>query len=457
MFLINPLTTPVIWQKIQWILDPVSYLMKSSKEHPDLFTGEVSGFGGKLVFVSHPSAIQQILTNDRQLFFANGELNNLLTPIVGYSSLLSLDGENHKRERKLLMPSFHGERMEIYGDLIISITENVFNQLQEGKTFIVRELMQEISLQVILKIVFGLSEGNQFERIKELIKAILNRFNSPINISFLFYNWLRKDFGAWSPWGSFMKTQKELDDLIYSEISLRRQENNLNNTDILSTLLIAVDENGKGMTNQELRDELMLMLFAGHETTAIAMTWALYWLYHYPDLKAKLLTELQENPQKDGTSIFKLPYLTAVCNETLRIYPVAMLTFPRQVTADTELLGLKIPKDTVVMGCIYLTHHREDLYPEADKFKPERFLNRQYSPYEFLAFGGGVRRCLGEVLALYEMKLVIAKIITTYDFTLPTNQEIKPKRRGVVLSPEGGVKMIFKGKIQSNLDLAPLS
>jgi cytochrome P450 family 110 len=447
MILINPLTTPVIWQKIQWILDPVSYLMNASRQHLDIFTGEISGFGGNLVFVSHPLAIQQILTNDRQLFFANGELNSILTPIVGYSSLLSLDGENHKRERKLLMPSFHGERMQIYADLITAITEEVYSQLQIGKVFVVRELMQEISLQVILKIVFGLSQGDRFDRMKELIKAILDRFNSPINASFLFYDVLKKDLGAWSPWGSFINTRTELDKLIFSEISLRRQENNPHNTDILSTLLTAVDEKGQGMTNQELRDELMLMLFAGHETTAIAMTWALYWLHRHPDIKTKLLTELQENDCQDGANIFKLPYLTAVCNETLRIYPVAMLTFPRQVTTDTELLGYKLPKDTVVMGCIYLTHHREDLYPQADKFNPERFLTRQYTPYEFLPFGGGVRRCLGEVLALYEMKLAIAKIITEYDLTLPENKEIKPKRRGVVLSPEGGVKMIFNGKI----------
>jgi cytochrome P450 len=397
--------------------------------------------------VSNPSAIQQILTNDRQLFFANGELNSILTPLVGYSSLISLDGENHKRERKLLMPSFHGERMQIYADLITAITEAVFSQLHKGEVFVVRELMQEISLQVILKIVFGLSDNDRFDKMKILVKDILDRLNSPINTSFLFYDWLRKDLGAWSPWGAFVRTRKELDELIFSEISLRRQENNPHNTDILSTLLTSVDEQGQGMTNQELRDELMLMLVAGHDTTALAMTWVLYWLHRHPDIKTKLLTELQENDLQDGASIFKLPYLTAVCNETLRIYPVGMLTFPRQVTADTELLGYKLPKDTVVVGCIYLTHHREDLYPEADKFNPERFLNRQYTPYEFLPFGGGVRRCLGEVLALYEMKLAIAKIITEYNFTLAENKEIKPKRRGVVLSPEGGVKMIFNGKI----------
>ena len=364
------------------------------------------------------------------------------TPSFGrFSSLLSLDGEKHKRERKLLMPSFHTERMQIYADLITEITDSVFRKLKQGEVFVARELMQEISLQVIMNIVFGLSEGDRFAQMKELIKAILDRFNNPINISFLFYDWLKKDFGAWSPWGGFLRTRKALDELIYGEINLRRQENNQDKTDILSTLLTAVDEEGRGMSDEELRDELMLILFAGHETTAIAMTWALYWLHRQPEIKTKLLTELKENADQESASIFKLPYLTAVCNETLRIHPVAMLTFPRQVMTDTELLGKKIPKDTVLLGCIYLTHHREDIYPEADKFNPERFLNRQYSPYEFMPFGGGVRRCLGEVLALSEMKLSIAHIITNYDLTLAENRQLKPKRRGVVLSPEGGVKL----------------
>ncbi|WP_017293255.1 cytochrome P450 [Geminocystis herdmanii] len=444
---INVLTTPIIQQKIKWVLDPVGYLREAYKQHPDIFTASISGLGSdSLVFVSHPQAIQQILTNDRQQFFANGELNSILTPVVGFSSLLSLDGENHKRERKLLMPSFHGERMEIYADLITEITENIFSNLKQGEVFIARELMQEISLQVIMKIVFGLSEGHRFDRMKDLIKAILDRFNNPINISFLFYDKLQKDFGAWSPWGSFIRTRKALDELIYNEINLRRQENNQDKNDILSTLLTAVDEEGQPMSDLELRDELMLMLFAGHETTAIAMTWALYWLHRQPEVKTKLLAELAENVDRDGASIFKLPYLTAVCNEILRIHPVAMLTFPRQVMTETELLGQKITKNTVLLGCIYLTHHREDLYPEADKFQPERFLNRQYSPYEFMPFGGGVRRCLGEVLALYEMKLSIVHIITNYDLSLAEKKVLKPKRRGVVLSPESGVKMIFNGK-----------
>lgn len=215
---------------------------------------------------------------------------------------------------------------------------------------------------------------------------------------------------------------------------------------MLSLLLEAKDENGEGLTNQELRDELMLILFAGHETTAIAMSWALYWIHYYPEVKERLLQELNTlPPDSDGMTIYKQPYLTAVCNETLRIYPVAMLTFPRVATEDVQLLGQTVKKGTIVTGCIYLTHQREDLYPNPNQFQPERFLHRQYSPYEFLPFGGGVRRCLGEALATYEMRLVVAKILREYDLELVTKKAVKPRRRGVVLSPKGGIPMKFLG------------
>ena len=199
------------------------------------------------------------------------------------------------------------------------------------------------------------------------------------------------------------------------------------------------------MTDLELRDELLTLLFAGHETTATAMSWALYWIHHLPDVKEKLLHELKSiTDPTDWMSIFRLPYLTAVCNETLRIHPVAMLTFPRVVVEPVELLGYKLESNTIVIGCIYLLHHREELYPDAKQFKPERFLDRQFSPYEFMPFGGGVRRCVGEALAQFEMKIVLATILLNYDLELSDRKPVKPQRRGVTLAPAGGIKMTLK-------------
>ena len=443
--MINKISMPQWQQRLQWILDPVGYLQKAVKQEPELFWATVSGFGGDIVFVNNPDAIKEIL-NDRQTYSAAGSLNEILTPIVGDFSLLSLDGKRHQRERKLMMPAFHGDRMHYYGELIDKITDDVFSRLEGGNEFIAREVMQDISLQVILQVVFGLNKGEKFDRIAQLIKSILNRFNQPINISFLFYGFLRKDWGRFSPWGSFIRIQKELDLLIHEEINNRRQEKNSDRVDILSLLLSAVDESGRGMTNRELRDELMLILFAGHETTAIAMAWGLYWSHYHPEMKDKILSELDALPDdSDGMTIYQQSYLSAFTNEVLRIHPNAMLTFPRIAIQDTELLGRKVNKGSVFLGCIYLTHRREDLYPQPEEFRPERFLQRQFSPYEFMPFGGGVRRCIGEALASYELKLVMAKVLQKYRLELITNKPIKPVRRGVVISPKGGVKMKYLG------------
>ncbi len=197
----------------------------------------------------------------------------------------------------------------------------------------------------------------------------------------------------------------------------------------------------------ELRDELMTLLFAGHETTATAMSWALYWTHRYPEIKAKILQEiatLGDNP--NPIDITRLPYLSAVCSETLRIHPVGMLTFPRVVEKPVELDGYPLEKGTILMGCIYLAHHREQTFPDSHTFKPERFLEKQFTPYEYMPFGGGARRCIGEVLAIYEMKIAIATILANYQLTLVNNTPEKPSRRGLTLAPSRGVPMVLKGR-----------
>lgn len=220
----------------------------------------------------------------------------------------------------------------------------------------------------------------------------------------------------------------------------------------------ARDEEGKPMSDRELRDELMTLMFAGHETTATAVAWALYWVHHLPDVREQLLQELDTlGDSPDPTSIFRLPYLSAVCNETLRIYPVAMLTFPRVVQEPVELLRHYLEPGTVVVGCIYLTHQREDLYPEPKQFKPERFLNRQFSPYEFMPFGGGARRCIGEALAQVEMKLVLATILSRYQLALADKQPVRPQRRGVTLAPASGVEMVVTGRRERRESLLSLA
>ena len=202
------------------------------------------------------------------------------------------------------------------------------------------------------------------------------------------------------------------------------------------------------MTDDELYDELLTLLIAGHETTATAMTWMMYWVHYQPEVRNKLLEELDPlGDYPDPMTVSRLPYLSAVCSETLRIYPVVFLNFLHVVRDPVELMGYQLEPGTKVVANIYLTHHRQDLYPEPDRFKPERFLARQFSPYEYLPFGGGSRRCIGAALAQLKMKLVLATILSRYQVALSDSRPVRPQNRlGIVLGLQGGVKMVIKGE-----------
>jgi cytochrome P450 family 110 len=463
MQLPNVLKTPSLVQKLQWVSDPVSYIENAAQQYPDIFTGKIIGFGDTVVFVNHPQAIQEILTNDRKKFAAVGKLNEILQPLLGNYSVLMLEGDRHKRQRQILMPSFHGERMQSYGQLICNLSEKIFNQLPLDKPFLARDLTQEISLEVILQAVFGLDEGEKIQKLRQLLPLSLNLFRTPLTSSLFFLPFLQQDLGAWSPWGKFLRDRQQIDKLIYAEIGERRQQLDPKRIDILSLLMSAHDEAGQLMTDQELRDQLMTLILAGYETTASAMAWALYWIHEKPSILEKLLDELDTlDDFPDPMSIYRLPYLTAVCNETLRIHPIIMFSFPRVVQEPVELLGYPLEPGTVLLPSIYLTHQREDLYPQPKEFKPERFVERQFSPYEFLPFGGGVRRCIGEALALFQMKLVLATVLSRYQLALVDRHPERPQRRGFTLAPTSGVKMVITRrrapkKSLVNMTTTPLS
>lgn len=259
------------------------------------------------------------------------------------------------------------------------------------------------------------------------------------------FGWLQKDLGAWSPWGQFVRQKRLINNILSNEINERKNNPELMGEDILSLMLSVRDESGQPMEDKEIKDELMTMLFAGHETTASALAWAFYWIHYCPGVREKLIKELNSiEGNSDPNTIVKLPYLSAVVAETLRIYPVAIATFARQLKEPFEIMGYKFEAETIFSPCIYLTHHREDIYPEPKKFKPERFLEKQYSSYEYFPFGGGNRRCLGYAFALFEMKLVIATVLLQVELELLDKKPLKPSRRGVTFSPSGGVKMALK-------------
>ncbi|MDF5706102.1 MAG: cytochrome P450 [Nostoc sp. S4] len=447
MQLPNIVKTPSLLQKLQWVSDPIGYMENAAQQYPDIFTARIIGFGDTVVFVNHPQAIQEILTNDRKKFTAVGELNGILQPLLGSYSVLMLEGDRHKRQRKLVAPSFHGERMQAYGRLICNASEKIFSQLPLNKPFFARDLTKEISLQTILQTIFGFHEGEKIEKLRQLLPSFLQLFESPLSSSLFLFSFLQQDLGAWSPWGKFLRVREKIDRFLYTEIAEYKQQRDPERIDILSLLISCRDEAGQAMTDRELRDQLITLILAGYDTTATAMAWGLYWIHKKPLVREKLLQELDSlGDSPDPISISRLPYLTAICNETLRIYPVTMFSFPRVVQEPLELLGHLLEAGTIMLPSIYLTHHREDLYPQPKQFKPERFIERQFSPYEFLPFGGGVRRCMGEALALFEIKLALATVVSHYHLALVDRRLEQPQRRGFNLAPGSGVKMVITGR-----------
>ncbi|MEW6495058.1 MAG: cytochrome P450 [Cyanobacteriota bacterium] len=448
--------TPALWQIIQWITRPFAFMETCTRAYGDIFTVSIAQVPGSTVFVSNPQAMQEILSPDTKKFDAPGEENKIFSLLLGDHSVMLVSGDRHRRERQLLVPPFHGERMRTYGQLICNITEQVTNQWTLGKPFSVRSPMQTISLRVILQAVFGLHEGPRYQQLEQLLSSVLDAIGSPIRSSMLFFPVLQQDLGSWSPWGRFVRQRQQIDELIYAEIRDRRQQPDPSRTDILSLLMSAHDEAGESMTDVELRDELMTLLAAGHETTASALTWALYWIHKLPKVREKLLAELDSlGHDSDPSTIARLPYLSAVCSETLRIYPVALITFPRRVKSPLELMGYQFEPGTLLTGCIYLTHQREDLYPEPKRFRPERFLEQQFSPYEYLPFGGSSRRCIGAAFALFEMKLVLAIILREKQLALADNRPAKPVRRGLTSTPSR-VRLVVTGQRQKK-ERSPLA
>jgi cytochrome P450 len=408
--------------------------------------GDIFKIGGEksppFVYLSNPEAIKAIFTGDTEQF-DSGRGNGILRFLLGEQSLVLLDGDRHMRQRRLLLPPFHGDRVRAYSQLICDITEQVTQEWTPGKPFLVRPFMQEITLRVILQAVFGLHDGQRYQKLRQLLSTQLESLGTPLSSSFIFFRSLQKDWGPLSPWGRFLHLKQQVTQLIYEEIRERREQGNLSGNDIFSLLMSARDEEGQPMTDEELHDELMTLLIAGHETTASALVWALYWIHHLPEVQDKLRHELDTlGDWANLMELSRLPYLTAICQETLRIYPIAPGTFIRVAKSPIELMGYQFPQGTAFMCSIYLTHQREDIYPEPKRFKPERFLQRQYSPYEYLPFGGGNRRCIGAALAQLEMKLVLATIVSRYELALTHNRPIKPVRRGLTFAPPGNMRMV---------------
>jgi cytochrome P450 len=407
---------------------PMQSLMGWRERYGDVFTVPLLVFGVG-VYVCDPDAIRGMLTGDQSDLRA-GEANAPLSPVVGEKSLLTLDGPEHLRHRRLLLPPFQGSAVQSFRTVIRAVAEAEVDRWAVGDQFAVRERMRALTFEVIARAVFGVTEPARIERLRQALVAVLEM--TPI---FVLPNVLRRDLGAWSPWGRFQRRLQAADALVYEEIARRRSDPQLEDrTDVLSLLLRARDEDGQPMSDRELRDELMTMLLAGHETTATGLAFAFDLLPRNPRVLNRLRDELAGG---DDT------YLDAVVTETLRLRPVIDAN-ERTLTKPRNIGGYDLPAGIRVYPTIAVLHHREDLYPRPQEFRPERFLDGKAESYAWLPFGGGIRRCIGAALAQAEMAEVIRTVVTRVDLQ-PDRPEPDPiVMRGVTLVPRHGTPVTVK-------------
>lgn len=430
--------TPSLVQMMRWIRAPVPLLHECAARYGDVFTLRFPRFP-PVVFFSAPEAIKEIFTGDPEDLRA-GEANVVVAPLVGRGSLLVLDGARHRRERRLLMPPFHGERMRLYGDVMRTIADAVIDRWPVGASFPLHPEMQGITIDVILRTVFGIDEGARLTLLRDRLTRMLD-FSAAR--PWIGIPWLQVDLGAFSAWGRFTKFVREIDVMLYEEFARRRAAGTAGRADILSLLLEARDEQGAAMTDGELRDEMITLLLAGHETTATTLAWVTHRLVQHPEVLARAVAEAHAAvgapaaPDQAGA----LDYVEATIKETMRLNPI-IPAVGRAVARPMAVAGHELPAHTIVGPCIYLTHRRPDIWTDPERFDPERFLVRKPGPYEFFPFGGGVRHCLGAAFAMYEMKIVLAEMLTRVELRAAPGYTVRVVRRGLTFAPSGGMPVV---------------
>jgi cytochrome P450 len=408
--------------------DPLGFLIRFQRRYGDIFTVSFPFFR-RLVYVADPKLVKELFTTSPEQAHA-GEANaTVLEPALGPNSVLTLDEAPHMRQRKLLLPPFHGERIERYGELIREVTLREMESWPVGQPFALRPHTQRITLAVIMRAVFGVHDEERLVRFEHLIETFAGRLSMVTALPPL-----RRNLGRWSPWTRFVAAREALDAFIYEEIALRRAKlagGNEPADDVLSLLMSGRHDDGSPMSDAELRDELVTILGAGHETTATGLAWAIERLLRNPRVLARL---------RDTIAAGEDEYLDATIKETLRTRPV-IVDVARKLTAPLRIGGYDLPQGTFVMAAIAALHYREDLFPDPDEFRPERFLAGKADTYAWIPFGGGVRRCIGAAFAEYEMRVVLRAILERADLSAPDPSPEKVKIRNITLAPGEGTRV----------------
>jgi len=427
----EPSSSPLV-QTLRWAFRPLPFMQECRQRYGDSFSVKFLGFERPMVLISDPAAIKALYM-ERAHGLPPGR-NIFLEPILGSRSLLLLEGADHLAHRKLMLPAFHGERMRSYESIVAEIVDAEIDSWPLDREFAIHPRMQAITLEVILRVVFGVAEGPRLAQLRDRLGKLLAETSSPLTQLFVLAT---RRFGGRYPLAKIEAGMKEIDDLLYAEIAEHRRRDDLEQRDdMLSALILARFEDGEGMTDTELRDQLMTLLLAGHETTATGLAWTF-------DLLLRHATSLQRlrDSLEDGAE----DYLRATIAESLRLRPVVPLA-GRRLATDLEVDGLSLPAGTDVSPAIWLTHTRADVYPEPFAFRPERFLEDAPDTYAWVPFGGGIRRCIGASFAEFEMRIVLREVLSRCDLRKASPAPEQTGRRNVTLSPKDGTPVVISAR-----------
>ena len=421
----GPTEAPAI-QTARWLLRPIAFMESNRRRYGDAFGVHFLGFERPMVMLSDPEAIRALYTAHEHGLPPGRSV--ALLPVMGPGSVLLLEGQEHLARRKLMLPPFHGERMRAYETTVREVTERELDSWSSDNRFAIHPRMQAITLEVILKAVFGVTDPARDARLHERLPPLLGDTASPI---LQFRVLLSRRLGRGDPLAGLRELLVEIDELLLAEIVERRADSDPTHPereDILSLLIAARFEDGAEMSDREVRDQLVTLLLAGHETTATALAWTFDLLLRNPATLTRLTSEIDAGEDT---------YLRAVISESLRLRPVVPLA-GRRLASDLDVNGLSLPAGTDVTPAIWLTHTRADLYPEPYAFRPERFLEQSPTTYGWVPFGGGIRRCLGAAFAEMEMRVVLEAVLQRRALSPASTHAERVTRRNVTFSPRRG-------------------
>jgi cytochrome P450 len=407
----------------QWVLD------ECSQRLGDTFSLRIAG-QGTWVVLSDPHDVEAVFRGDPAILHA-GEGNRILEPVLGRRSVLLLDGRDHLEQRRLMLPAFHGRRMGRYRELIATVAAREIESWPRGEVVRLRPRMQALTLEVILHAVLGVTDASRRDELRVALRRLLSILTAPRWASLFIA--LGPDRLARLP--AFRRHMARVDTLLLAEIAERRRAGPGEREDIMSLLLAARHDDGSPMTDDELRDELLTLLVAGHETTANALAWAGERLVRHPDALARLTEEARAGSQTE--------YVAAVVHETLRLRPVISIV-QRVLTAPFHVAGYDLPAGIVLVPALYLVNRRADLYPDPERFDPQRFLGVTPGTYTWIPFGGGTRRCLGAMFAQFEMETVLHELAARTRLSAVHPESEPVLRRAVIETPRHDAEVLVR-------------